>query len=277
MTQWLRRRLRTWLGVDAAEQKTEILERYHDRRINGVRHELRELIMERNSEFRLRLSSLEASRAKTDAAVTAIYDIPTDDGDTIGGVIKKREASLKSANEDRLDASAAKLRGLTLEQYRADLAERKRKKAEGIMKLLDSGGEQLPQLAGGEVWPPLTFDMVVRSIELRFGEVVMADHYAPDLIIFTHTGQIGEGEPLPLWAKSQDEAVRAFANHVGRYLIMEDAKAPLRDRQLVWRTRPEITATDLVEENRKGWKVYCRFAIRMRGDMSYACPEAVNA
>jgi hypothetical protein len=261
---WLKKALRQWLGVaediESLHQHIGIVDRYYQGRIREVLEEARIEVANGLEPTRTRLTSLESFRSTVDRQLKAIFGIKTDSGDTIGKIVDSVDRAIADADKDRLHASAAKLRGMTIEDYRSDLAKRKKDKAAA---LLDSVRSTQPRNPGAImtlesiIGQPLTLPRAIEAFEVQFGEVVKVDVYEPDIKKVCSGGVVEEGEPVKGISKNEVEAIQSWLD-----AALEFAGDNLMSKQLVWRIYPEMVREYDAETGGVRCFVRSRFAVR---------------
>ena len=107
----LRLRLRSWIR-DLIQSDLDFL---------YLKNYAEEKARESDANLRVRLTAAENSLRLIEARLKAIEGLKLGDGEgNLGEAAARRVLAEEQANLDRLDASAAKLRGMTLDEYRAD-------------------------------------------------------------------------------------------------------------------------------------------------------------
>lgn len=118
--EWLRRRAREWLRLNGDGYRIEMLSRAYTDRAVALK----------DANIAVRMSAAENSCRLIEKRLKMIEDLKVGDG-ALGELAARVEMAGEEADRDRLDASAAKLRGLTIEAYREQVAERRKNKAAG--------------------------------------------------------------------------------------------------------------------------------------------------
>lgn len=115
---WLRKSVRRWLDIGAD------LDRYAEEQ----RAYTDTAVRLKDVNLSARVTAAENSCRLIEKRLKLIEALRVGDGE-LGELAARVDLAKESADKDRLDASAAKLRGLTIEQYREDVEKRRAAKA----------------------------------------------------------------------------------------------------------------------------------------------------
>jgi hypothetical protein len=120
MRGWIHRRLRQWLGI------SDLDHRLMDMSVTLVEIEGAVFVVSGVP----RLVATENSLRLIEERLRIIEAVKTPEGEALGEFAARQAVNKREADKLRLDTSAAEARDMTLDQYRAMLDERHRRKAE---------------------------------------------------------------------------------------------------------------------------------------------------